>query len=302
MSVRKILTYLVAVSIVLGLAAIPAAAPALAAECTRYHTVSRGETLSSIGAAYGVPWPQLAKINKLDNPRVIFTGQRLCVRTASTDSGGPVVPVTGAIPTFAISGVERNTSVTIQTANFPANDSFTVRMGAFGTRGVGGTVVQSVNSGSGGTLTFTFAIPAALAGSNRIAIRLESPTSGYFAYNWFFNSTTGATGGPTTPGGGTTYTGFPTFSISAVVRNGSVTIAGRNFPANDSFTVLMGKMGTRGVGGTVVDTYKSGTGGSFTATFAIPAGLQGQKQIAIRLQSPTSGYFAYNWFWNSNAP
>jgi hypothetical protein len=25
----------------------------------------------------------------------------------------------------------------------------------------------------------------------KIAIRLQSPTSGYFAYNWFFNNTTG---------------------------------------------------------------------------------------------------------------
>jgi hypothetical protein len=60
----------------------------------------------------------------------------------------------------------------------------------------------------------------------------------------------------------------------------------------------MGYMGTKGVGGYGAGTYNSGAGGTFTATFNIPSSLAGQKQIAIRMQSPTSGYFAYNWFWN----
>jgi hypothetical protein len=132
---------------------------------------------------------------------------------------------------------------------------------------------------------------------------MESPTSGYFAYNWFWNSNAGGgTGGGTDGGTTPSYSGFPTFSISSVVRNGSVTIHGNNFPANDSFTVTMGPMGTRGVGGYVVQTYNSGAGGSFNATFAIPSQLYNSRQISIRLESPTSGYFAYNWFWNNNAP
>ncbi|WP_374689449.1 hypothetical protein, partial [Promineifilum sp.] len=39
------------------------------------------------------------------------------------------------IPTFTISSVVTDTSVTIQTANFPANQNFTVTMGPFGSRG-----------------------------------------------------------------------------------------------------------------------------------------------------------------------
>jgi hypothetical protein len=64
----------------------------------------------------------------------------------------------------------------------------------------------------------------------------------------------------------------------------------------------MGLMGTRGAGGYIVDTYNSGSGGSFTATYAIPSQLYNNRQISIRLESPSSGYFAYNWFWNNNAP
>jgi hypothetical protein len=42
--------------------------------------------------------------------------------------------------------------------------------------------------------------------------------------------------------------------------------------------------------------------GTFTATYTIPAGLYGLDRIAIRLQSPSSGYYSYNWFWNSDHP
>jgi hypothetical protein len=167
-----------------------------------------------------------------------------------------------------------------------------------GTRGVDGIKVDRVASGAGGTLTFTFAIPEALKGLKQIAIRMESPTSGYFSYNWFYNnSTSGGTGG--IPSG---YSGFPTFKIVGVVRNQTVTVKTSNLPADDTFNVYMGYMGTRGVNGIKVDRVSSGAGGSQTFTFTIPDGLKGLKQIAIRMQSPTSGYYAYNWFYNNTTP
>jgi hypothetical protein len=92
------------------------------------------------------------------------------------------------IPTFSIVAVVTDTSVTIRTNNFPANQLFTVRMGAYGTQAVGGIVVGTTNSGAGGSFEETYAIPASLAGSYRIAIRMDSP-GGYFAYNWFYNAT-----------------------------------------------------------------------------------------------------------------
>ena len=206
-------------------------------------------------------------------------------------------------PTFSISAVVKDESVTIQGKNFPANDKFTVTMGAYGKRGVGGVVVDTTESGSGGSLTRTYKIPASLAGSNRIAIRLQSPTSGYYAYNWFYNSSTGSSTSPTaTPKPGSSYSGYPTFSISAVVKDGSVTISGKNFPANDKFTVTMGAYGTKGIGGVVVETTDSGSGGLLTKTYKIPASLAGSNRIAIRLQSPNSGYYAYNWFYNNSTP
>jgi hypothetical protein len=208
----------------------------------------------------------------------------------------------GVIPTFVITAVDQDKTVTIQTDNFPANDTFVVTMGAMGTRGIGGIKVATTDSGDGGRFTRTYNIPAKLHGAYQIAIRLESPTSGYFAYNWFYNRDANVDDGDGEDGdedGTTPYKGFPTITILSVVRGDTVTIKGHNFPAEDAFQVRMNWMGTKGVAGAIVDTYETGTGGEFTDTFDIPDFLSDAYQIAIRLESPTSGYFAYNWFYNN---
>lgn len=234
----------------------------------------------------------------------------------SPTPGPTKVPGTLVVPTISIAGVQQGVSVSIQTSNFPANQTFKVRMGEYGTLGINGTEVGTLESGSGGALSKTFSIPAALADRAKIAIRLESPL-GYYSYNWFVNSNYGTGGAlPTaTPGGpgvtpaptstpGTTvpvpgYTGIPTFTISSVVKDSSVTISALNFPPGQTFTVKMGAFGTLGVGGTVVTTYDSGAGGSFSATYTIPASLAGSAKIAIRLESATGYYYSYNWFYNN---
>jgi hypothetical protein len=204
------------------------------------------------------------------------------------------------VPSFSIVSVAKNASVTIQTYNFPASDSFTVTMGPYGSQGIGGVVVGTTTSGSGGSFTATYSIPSSLSGSYRIAIRMQSPTTGYFAYNWFYNDTTGTSSTPaSTPVPG--YSGYPYFSIASVVRDASVTINASNFPKNETFKVLMGPYGTLGVGGTQVATQSTSGGGAFTATYNIPSSLAGSYQIAIRLESTTSGYYAYNWFYNNTA-
>lgn len=93
---------------------------------------------------------------------------------------------------------------------------------------------------------------------------------------------------------------IPTISITSVVTDTTVTVQANNFPANQNFTVTMGPMGTQGINGYVVATTNSGAGGSFSATYNIPAQLKGAQQVAIRLQtSHAYPYYAYNWFWNN---
>jgi hypothetical protein len=243
----------------------------------------------------------------------------------------PTSAYKGVIPTINIVGVQQGVSVSIMTKDYPAGQTFTVRIGEYGTLGIGGIVVGTLNSGAGGSVAQIFNIPAELASRAKLAIRLDSPL-GYYSYDWFNNNasfgtsansatatvspvvtntpaptitpggptatpTTIPTAGPTTTGPVAGYVGIPTFSISSVVKDQSVTISGMNFPPGQVFTVRIGAFGTLGIGGIAITTFNSGNGGSFTATYPIPAAIAGSTQIAIRLE--TGYYYAYNWFWNN---
>ena len=218
--------------------------------------------------------------------------------------GGGAWPVQGAVPayvgypSFFIADVVQGTSVTITPYNFPPNDTFTVTMNYYGSYGIGGYVVATVTTDASGNLSqTTFNIPAALATLDRIAIRLQSPTTGYYAYNWFWNASTGVTPTPSPWAG---YSGYPSFFIADVVKDSTVTITPYNFTPNDTYLVRMNYYGTYGVAGVVVDTVTTDASGNLSkTTFDIPDSLKGQVRIAIRLESPHSGYYAYNWFWNN---
>ena len=222
----------------------------------------------------------------------------------------PQPPIYTGIPTFRIVAVKKDTSVTIETNNYPANQTFTVTMGRFGTRGINGIVVGTLNSGAGGTLTATYEIPDALKGLDRIAIRAQTAhTNPYYSYNWFWNNdaNVGSVGTgpaqPQTPPATAGYTGIPTIWITGVVANSSVTFQTHNYPANQTFTVTEGRMGTRGINGIVVGTFNSGAGGSFPVTMPIPPELAGHSQISIRAQtSHANPYYSYNWFFNNTTP
>jgi len=209
-----------------------------------------------------------------------------------------------SVPITEITGVVADDSVSIHAYNFPANTDFTVTMGPMGTRGVNGYVVGAVNSGASGSFNATFDIPSELYGSHQISIRLQSGGYyPYYSYNWFYNNTTGTTTPPpVVPPDTPAYTGVPTFKISAVQRNQSVTIQTNNFPADQTFNVTMGPMGTRGINGVAVGTLESGAGDVLTKTFTIPPELYDYAQISIRAQTAQAyPYYAYNWFWNNDA-
>ena len=228
------------------------------------------------------------------------------IQSTATPFG--VTPTGGVyygIPTISILSVNKDKDVTIQAKNFPAGYDFNILMGLIGTQGIGGIHVTTVNSAKGGAFTATYNIPDALKGDYQIAIRLQTADNYFYAYNWFYNNTTA---GGTTPDGTPSgvvlpgYTGIPTFSITGVVKDNTVTIQTNNLPAGYDFRVLMGKMWTQGVGGTYVTTINSGSGGSFAKTFSIPAALAGESQISIRLEATSGGFYAYNWFYNNTAP
>jgi len=223
-----------------------------------------------------------------------------------------------AYPSFTISEVKKDESVTILTQDMPKNLDWKVLMGEYNTRGENGIEVATFNSGSGGSMLATFNIPDALKGRAMISIRIESLTGGYYYYNWFWNDQangTWPTPAPTvTPAPTTTpaptatpaptstpapAVKYPTFNIVAVEKDNTVSVVGKDFPADTEFTVLMGQMWTMGIKRIEAGTYNSGEGGDMTATFTIPPELAGQIRISIRLQATSGGWYAYNWFWNN---
>ncbi len=202
-------------------------------------------------------------------------------------------------PTFSIVSVKTDKTVTIRTYNFPAHNTFKVMMNYIGTHGINGIVVDTIDSGAGGSFKATFAIPKALKGQYQIAIRLQSTSgSGYYAYNWFYNNTKySGTGGAYNYTSG--YYGYPYITVMSVVKNKTVTLKITNLPKNDKYKVLLGKSGALGVNGTIVGTFITGKGGTKTIKVKIPASLKGKSPIAVRIQSIAgTGYYAYNWFYN----
>ncbi len=237
-------------------------------------------------------------------PAVMFVMAFLLLPAASSLFAG--TESSTIVPLTEIVAVVRDDEVSIRTYNFPAGTDFTVTMGPMGTRGIGGYVVGTVNSGAGGSFNATFKIPAQLYGSYQISIRLQSGGYyPYYSYNWFYNNSTGmppTDPSPTDPPPTSGYTGIPTFMITAVKRNESVTILTNNFPAGQIFNVTMGPMGTRGINGIQVGTIESGSGGQLTKTFTIPPALFDHTRIAIRAQTGhLYPYYAFNWFWNNDA-
>lgn len=210
--------------------------------------------------------------------------------------------VQAAYPSFTISEVEKDVSVTILTSDMIADLEWKVLMGEYNTNAKDGIEVATFNSGAGGSLVATFDIPEALKGRAMISIRIESLTGGYYYYNWFWNDKENGTWPAEPPAPvilPAPVVNYPYFNITAVEKDETVSISGDNFPANTEFTVLMGKMWTMGINGMEAGTFNSDEGGKISATFTIPPELAGMIRISIRLQATSGGWYAYNWFWNN---
>lgn len=195
-------------------------------------------------------------------------------------------------PELEIVSVRQDRSVTLRLLDFPADVRFDVYMYPFGQDPDVEDRVANFRTTKAADFELTFDIPKELKGVRRIAIFMESRDGNYDVETWFLNRSTGRVDD---------YTGFPSFTIAKVVKDREVTLRLRNLPPDDRFRVRMDEMGTQAKDGIHVGWINTGDGGNRTATFTIPAALRGETRIAIRIESPTSGYFYYNWFFNRNS-
>jgi hypothetical protein len=204
--------------------------------------------------------------------------------------------------------VEPDDFVSVRTGNFPPTTFFNVYMGRHGTNGAGGILVARTNSGDGSSFGVNYTIPESLYGQSvidllmvgdnnagSVSIAFSNTSGGGAVGSSSSGSSSGTSSGTGTSGSAVSY--VPTFTIMSVVPGESVTIRTYNFPPAQAFTVRMGPYGTYGMNGEIVGTTDSGAGGSFDATYSIPAGLKTADAIAIRMDS-AAGFYAYNWFTN----
>jgi hypothetical protein len=232
-----------------------------------------------------------------------------------------VIPVSASqfnlVPITSIISVVQDQSVTIRTDYFPANDTFNVLMGLSGTQGIGGILVSRLTTGAGGSILAKFHIPPELQGQQIISIRLESPYSGYYSYNWFYNSTAavGPDYYPTQYYYGTPYyysatptwrpieEGMPRFDIIAVQKGGSVSVRLINYPANRNYGVYMKDGRSAYTTWYSVTAFNSASGGIFNAgPWIIPAILRYSPQISMKIYDTSRKIFTVNRFDNENYP
>ena len=220
-------------------------------------------------------------------------------------------------PAMDILSVVQNQSVTVQTSYFPANDTFNVLMGLSGTEGIGGILVSRLTTNAGGSFLATFHIPPELQGQQIISIRLESPTSGYYVYDWFYNSTAavGPNYYPTAPYYyGTPYyyatptwkpieEGMPRFDIIGVQKGGSVSVRLINYPANRNYGVYMKDGRSAYTTWYSVTAFNSASGGIFNAgPWYIPAILRYSPQIDLKILDTSRKIYTLNYFDNEKYP
>jgi hypothetical protein len=197
--------------------------------------------------------------------------------------------VFAAVPSFSFTTIKVGESVTIHAINFPQNTNFTARMDYFGNLAIGGTIVGTVNSGTG-TFDATFNIPASLKDAATIAMRLDS-ASGWYSYNWFTNKT-GSTSGTSS-----TSCTKPTIQVIAVVANKEITVQANCFPANQDFKIRVGPYYTFFTDYVIMGYKNSGSGGSFQFNVTLPAAVKDVDLVTVRLDSPEKEY-AYTAFKN----
>lgn len=273
---RKLSFVLMAFAICFGLA-VNVYQPVGAAEsspqnCTRWHTVKKGEYLSMIAETYDTTWYSIAQINNLSNPSLIFPDQKLCIFQSGSVPSSPTGTPSSSASIYAVS-VKEDQSVTLQGKNLSDSTTYKVYLGKYKSYPYSNFLVGSVITDKSGAFKATYMIPKQLYDVMKVHVNVTSPR-GVTTSNWFINATsTGNTGG----------IGSPVFSltVTAVKKGEWVKISTKNLPANVSFHVYLNKYGATSKKAVMVGMLRDSKGGSVTATFDIPDSIQDKPQLEI---------------------
>lgn len=226
---------------------------------------------------------------------------------ATTVSGGSSSSGSG-IPTgsslnlgnITITDVVEDKSVTIKVTGAPAGGRLAVWIDWNNRNGVmQGRQAGTVKAGSDGSLNVTIKLPSAAVDRGTLRVRLQGlDGSTYLAYRWFINAKSDSGSGSGAPA--TSTGGIPYVVVISVEEDDSVKIKAFNFPKGD-YVIFMDEVGSGAKNGIKVDTVTIKAGRTFTGTFDIPEDLEGEDEIAIRVENvDESAYYAFTWFDNES--
>ena len=266
--VRKSTLILMVITVVMGMVSftylpVNAAVDSIP-NCTRWHTVQRGEYLVKIAELYETNWNVLVQINKLTTPNLIIPGQKLCVLNSKFSPNPPtLVPTNTSNAKVVALNVKEDQYVSLQGKNLAAKSRYDIYLGKYKADPIYRYLVGSIFTDEIGSFKGTYSIPKKLYDVLKIRVSITNPTSGVSNSNWFINTTSsGYTGG----------VGSPELSISVQSVNKSdwVKVNTNNLPANVSFNVFMNKPGAPERKAILVGTLRDSKGGSVVATYDIP--------------------------------
>jgi ribosomal protein L11 len=230
----------------------------------------------------------------------VSKGKAIPVSGAASSSGGSSIPTGSSlnVGNITITDVVEDKSVTFKVTSAPAGARLAIWIDWNNRNGVlQGRQAGTIKVGSDGALHAMIKLPSAAVDRGRLRVRLQGlDGSTYLAYRWFINaendSDTGS-GAPATSSGG-----LPYVVVISVEEDESVKIKAFNFPKGD-YVILMDEVGSGAKNGIEVDTVTIKAGRTFTGVFDIPDDLEGEDEIAIRVQNvDESSYYAYTWFEN----
>jgi LysM repeat protein len=94
MRLKVLISTLVLMSVIAGLAIVPAAQAQdfSVISCTTWHTVQRGDTMYRVALRYGTSVANIQRWNNIANANLIYVGQPLCVNAIGGGSGNPGNP------------------------------------------------------------------------------------------------------------------------------------------------------------------------------------------------------------------
>lgn len=257
-------------------------------DCKQWHTVKSGEYLSQIASFYGTDYRKIAEINGLANPNAIYPNQQLCVSLVSGSS--PVLPPSSGSANIFASGVVEDKTVTLQGKGLGASTWYSVYLSNERSAASVPMYMGAIKTQRDGTFTGTYSIPKKLIDVPKIKVTIVS-SLGVRTSNWFYNASLESnTGGVNTP------------AIGIVVDSSKVDdwvkIKASNLPQKLTFTVYIGKEGSKGLNGVKVGTISTSKGGSVVTSFDIPDQYEGKSKLDLRLENSAYGIVSYITFAN----